>query len=955
MLSTRVVKKWVSIFKDKKLLVTALIVTCLLVFGVYNFSGVLFKLAHNTVDTISEKTGINLGKTYYDFESKINIFRPKNDLWTGDLPIYHFKLSANDIKHFDDLAEVSLEQGYLEKEEANTWRDIEVKYNGKTYNAKIRLRGDNPNQWGYALKSYSVKLEGNESINDLRRFNLIIFEDRLLDAKIVNILCKEFGLFDIRDDIVVLKINGVPQGVYYLVEGLDADFFEHNECSSCELIKTYANQIKDHPSEKKNENPYLDSSKPYGLYIPGHATYFDYELSNVNLQESDLDTKKVLNSVNNLFEAIKDEDSVRLLEFFDIDKITDFEAQRMISGFGQIAGDDLRMAYKGTNSKFYPIPFEEGLKPIKVENGGIERSLNVRTSTTGEAEVKLFVLLNRNDKIRQLKYKKAYKYITENGSLFLDQIDDLVNKYLPYANAHKGNLIGTKTIEQRIKSYKPLLEQNIAIIKDVLEYAKCYISIVEKDNRLVLEVIPDSVSQLRFEELKINLLKNNTYSGKVTLEYKDEDNKVITRQTSVEGKTDSVDLSSIIKEFYFSTGLDEKLGTKKRVYEIIINFEDTDKILLDNIKVSVINDITGKPLGEDEVYLQIANANDYYFDIISAKPDDFISMYDEFNWDYKDGVLTLLKGDYTLKRDMIVPKGLIWDIEPGVQILIDDDKSVVSYSPLNIKGAESEPVVIKALNPDKPFGVFAVVGEKGFKTTIDWLKLSYGNEKFINGMFLSGQLSLYHTDVDIRNSVFSGSHSDDGINIKYGKIMVDNCLFNNNFGDHFDGDFVEGVVKNSMFIEEDPNADDNGDGLDFSGSKVIVKNNIFKGFKDKGLSIGEETKHIVVYDNVFENNKLGSAIKDSSQAFFIQNTFKNNALALTAYQKKVIYTCGGSFYLHGNSFEDNAKSYELDEHSYKRDFSPEKGVYDKIIEKVNNEDVDGVFQILDGHTKECDQ
>jgi len=54
----------------------------------------------------------------------------------------------------------------------------------------------------------------------------------------------------------------------------------------------------------------------------------------------------------------------------------------------------------------------------------------------------------------------------------------------------------------------------------------------------------------------------------------------------------------------------------------------------------------------------------------------------------------------------------------------------------------------KALNKDKPFGTFAILGEDNndVKSIINWLDLSGGSEKWINGIYFSGQLSIYHTE-----------------------------------------------------------------------------------------------------------------------------------------------------------------------------------------------------------------
>ena len=148
--------------------------------------------------------------------------------------------------------------------------------------------------------------------------------------------------------------------------------------------------------------------------------------------------------------------------------------------------------------------------------------------------------------------------------------------------------------------------------------------------------------------------------------------------------------------------------------------------------------------------------------------------------------------------------------------------------------------------------------------------------------------------------------------------MIENSEFKDNFADQIDLDFVDGTVKNSKFYEASSGADENGDGLDLSGSTILIEGNTFENFKDKGISIGEKTK-AVLSKNIIKNNNLGVAVKDSSDAFFSENIFENNKVAISAYMKKVLYARGGYIYLFDNKFEGNAKLFELDETSKKED------------------------------------
>ncbi len=89
---------------------------------------------------------------------------------------------------------------------------------------------------------------------------------------------------------------------------------------------------------------------------------------------------------------------------------------------------------------------------------------------------------------------------------------------------------------------------------------------------------------------------------------------------------------------------------------------------------------------------------------------------------------------------------------------------------------------------------------------------------------------------------------------------------------------------------------DNGDGLDLSGSRILVVKNIFEGFLDKALSVGENTK-VLVSDNVFRGNRSAITAKDQSDVFIHSNRYEDNKLNIETYQKKKIFNHPNVFIL----------------------------------------------------------
>lgn len=938
---------WGAFFQRHRKLFLTLIIILIILFSL----AVMIRLfgldtaLYNFTNQFTEKTGIPVNyflkeklNSVFRVIDEINIFKIKKDLLDGTLPIYELKLSDGDLKHVQNVSELSTNQGYL-SEELNTWRQVELKVAGQNYDAKIKLHGDIPIHWSNYLKSYKVKITDG-AVNNLERFNLILFEDRHLSGKISTVLAAELGLFTIRDDVVVLKINGVIQGMYYLEEDLGPDFLESNQCSSCVILQTTDNFIDDHPDIPGNDlNGITDGAE--------HGTDFDNEISNLDLDRTDnIYNPQAVYALNRLFELTNEQDLQQLKGYFDLQQLADLEAFIMLTGgVHAIQGDNLRLAYSAATGKFYPVPRNEFLGELKLINGGLENLFDER--------VPMFSLLSRDDQLRYLRNQKLYRYASDNQ--LLTEFQSLIEQYQPYALSYRTNALSSRYINYRFNKDLYALTKNLELIKQNLEYAKCYVDLVQKSDRLTVEVIPDAMAQLKFEQF--TLILEQEYSGTITVVFHGSDDALNGQRTwvktlQVSDPTDTLDLTELFTGELFSAGLDEVMDPQKRIYSFEIIFDPVVPAVQDAV-LKMKNDITGQALPEDDLYYQIADGRTFSETAKTLSFVQFKAQYPQFSWTFENNVLTLRAGHYTVTEDLIIPPSDQWVIEAGTTLSLGEKVAIVSYNPVKIAGTEAAPVVIKALDEHKPFGTFAVLGQNSLtapwesrtKTEIDWLDLSGGYETVVQGIYFSGGLSIYNSDLEISNSKIHHNHADDGLNVKYGQVQMDHCQLYDNFADQFDCDFCTGYIINSNFKETEAEADDNGDGLDFSGSQVLVAENTFVTFKDKGLSIGENT-HLIAYQNKFINNNLGAAIKDSSHAFFIENAFQYNNISLSAYQKKLLYD-GGNTYIYQNTYQENTAEYQGDELSklYQVNFEPED--YRQLQSALQNREVVAAFAILD--------
>ena len=287
------------------------------------------------------------------------------------------------------------------------------------------------------------------------------------------------------------------------------------------------------------------------------------------------------------------------------------------------------------------------------------------------------------------------------------------------------------------------------------------------------------------------------------------------------------------------------------------------------------NSLIGNMIEKNKVY--------YNFEIDTPT---FSSFKNTFKYSENGKDIRIFKGVYRVSENIKFPddRGVI--IEPGVTITIDDNKSILFHNEFTAVGNDKEKIIF--MSNDNAFGSI-LIKANGNKVTLDKVQVSGGNEAYVENIYASGQIVIVDADVEIKNSKFSSSISDDGINIKYSKVNIESNIFTNNYGDQIDLDYSSGrILNNSFVVSKQLRGLSETDGLDVSGSDLHIENNYFSGFSDKAISIGEKS-NIIVENNKINESNIGVAVKDGSVACFSKNNFHSNSRDISSYIKKSMY------------------------------------------------------------------
>jgi hypothetical protein len=259
-----------------------------------------------------------------------------------------------------------------------------------------------------------------------------------------------------------------------------------------------------------------------------------------------------------------------------------------------------------------------------------------------------------------------------------------------------------------------------------------------------------------------------------------------------------------------------------------------------------------------------------------------------------DGVeLRLPAGRYLLSDDLILPAGLGLVLDAGVELDVAPGRSILVRGPVRIEGTADRPVRIRGASESEPWGVLAIqgggagpplAGEPRLRAEIRFLELEGGFEDELRGAYYSGQLSIYHQDLEMSETTLRRSHADDSLNVKYGRVAIRDSAFVDSFADAIDLDWTQATIERSLFARTGPN----GDGVDVSGSTAAIDDTVFSEVKDKCVSVGEHSQAII-RGSLLRRCTLGIASKDLSETQIRESLFLNNERDLSAYQKKEVF------------------------------------------------------------------
>jgi parallel beta-helix repeat protein len=833
---------------------------------------------------------------------------------------YRISLSKNDIIHFASIVKfMENNASRSDADKINKYRKVKVEHKGAKYDAKLKLHLGEPRHWEDPKKSYSLKLSGDKFINKAERIDFVVPEDR---GYFPPLLCKELseisGLPHPDNDFCLLYINDEYNGAYLLEEEFDNNpkYFEKNKVPNDLSIRSNFKDI--------TELVLWDSK----------LEFWESSALRIDSPYSEAINKRV----NDYLNGLRTLDFGALENLVDIDKVAAVTAMKIFWGYSHdYIERNIRLVYSlDTGLIYYQPRAEDGAKRLKLDcahvpfaennNFSFEHGMNYYYGTK---YLRMFYPFVKNTQFRDKRNSYLKKFI------FQGEIESKIDKHtrrslsiFPLDPFSKFNgQITTHLINHQMNT----LNENIQTIKSRLSKSSIFIKIFKTNDKLKISILPDSLARLKLKEFSIAIPKGDYLVTMANSTYKNTFH-------NVDGY---LDLKEVFEQEYLMTELDFRLLPRKKYFEISIEGNDFEEFKEEDTSITAVNTFSDQMVPKGRIHLNVIDQRSNYSDLKSLSAQNFIDSHKNINFNLDKNVLSIAQGTYEISSDLIVPEGLILNIEKGTVFTMEDNVSIVSFSPLNFNGTSQHPITVNRKWEQGQFGVIAMILDEPKNIQINHLNLTGGSAALVNGVFYNGALSVHNGSVRMNSCTISKCKADDGINFKNSTVQINNCMFIDNKSDHVDLDFCKALVDSNKFINLD--SQNTGDAIDLSGSVVIVKNNELSKSGDKAISVGEESK-VIIFNNTINSNQIGIAVKDSSKALISNNSFSSNETNLSCYVKKGIFE-GGSAYLYRNTNlpSDSIQLDHLSDYFKLSSFEPESF---EVEETEIHQTVDSVFQSI---------
>ena len=706
-----------------------------------------------------------------------------------------------------------------------------IQYKGKTYKAKIRLKGDAEDHWLSKYRmSLKVKLKDNSILGftefSIQKPSARQFPYDLSYQSILNHLGNLSSVHKFADTYV----NGVSWGIMNLEEHMTKEFLEKQRRKES-LIVRYGNEDK------------------WVYNLASKTPYRNYLLSDPTLNISIFSGKKYLKDPRNrqIYSYI-----VKKQANFDPDL---YDTTSMLKSYALSTIWSNWHTLQDANQRYYFNPYTLKLESISTDQGSYDE-------LKGLGSIKFAQLPQQFSKILSNQAAKTELLtIFQEIPNFQNYFDDSI-QYFPVDLNKKTQLLNKNYVE--FFSNQSLYSDPIGNPKEGHSFRPCSpgigvagltacpeTAVPSYDQALPTydQALPtyDQASEFK-KHIHVRHFSNGDLEIRNLLPDTVKINQILYQGTPVQDISISIPgYNTISKSKVIKT---EFIGIHDNKISLSSSYQGFEAVIENNY--TIISELLSNPLSEKSFNCSLTcsfNGKEYVF-----------------------------KGKELINNPIIINGDVL--ILPGTHLSFTPNSYMIVKGSLTVLGTPKKPVIFDSTK-DYWKGIYVLNAAKESKI----FNASFKNLRALeDGLLkLTGAITFYKSDVHMQKVVINDIISEDAINTIESSYNFEDIIISNAISDAFDSDYSAGYITNSSFIEI------GGDALDFSGSSAIIDNVRVSKVGDKGVSAGEKSS-VKISNSYFEYVSIGVTSKDSSDVLLNKTSITDfDSYGVMSFTKKDFY------------------------------------------------------------------
>lgn len=162
----------------------------------------------------------------------------------------------------------------------------------------------------------------------------------------------------------------------------------------------------------------------------------------------------------------------------------------------------------------------------------------------------------------------------------------------------------------------------------------------------------------------------------------------------------------------------------------------------------------------------------------------------------KGDTVVFPRGRFHIAHDIEFPSGTVVEILPGARLFIASGRSVFCKGDLHIRGTLLNPVFIRPMNKNEPFGSIALVGDGTRQCTVSGAFFSGAGGSELAGLRCGGMLSVHGASrTRITSTFFQGNDADASLLVEGGELYMDDVHFTEEAKTFIQLDLVRAMLR----------------------------------------------------------------------------------------------------------------------------------------------------------------